>query len=102
MSRNTNTLINNSVTPPIEALFGLHFCRVGTLPNQTQWEQIKSYIQSYSPIKLLAVSIQSELDILSEHPDCALEVRVPTLGFTDLAFDYDIRPWFLTPVIVNN
>lgn len=102
MSKNTNTLINRSVTPPIETLFGLHFLRLGTLPNQEQWQQIKSYIQSYSPVKLLTASIQPELDILSEHPDYALEVRVPTLGFTDLAFDYDIRPWFLTPVVINH
>lgn len=98
----TTTLINNSTThPSIEALFGLHFKRFGTLPNYSQWEQIKSYIQAYSPIKFLNASIQTELDILVERPDCVLMVRVPTLGFTDLAFDYDIRPWFLTPIALN-
>lgn len=101
MSINTTTQINNSDNPPIEAVFGLHCQRFGTLPSLSQWCQINSYVQSYSPIKLLTVDILSELNILAEHPDCTLVVRVPTLGFTDPAFDYDVRPWFLTPVAIN-
>ncbi len=101
MSINTITQINNSVNPPIEALFGLHFQRLGTLPNLSQWQQINSYIQSYSPIQLLTADILPEVKILTEHADYSLVVRVPTLGFTDPAFDYDIRPWFLAPVAFN-
>lgn len=101
MSINTTTQINNSVNPPIETVFGLHFQRFGTLPSLSQWQQINSYVQFYSPIKLLTANILSELNILIEHPDCALVIRVPTLGFTDPAFDYDVRPWFLTPVALN-
>ncbi len=101
MSINTTTQINNSINPPIETKFGLHFQRLGSLPNLLQWQQIKTYIQSYSPVKLLNMSISSELDLLAEHPDYSLVIRVPTLGFTDPAFDYDIRPWFLTPVVMN-
>lgn len=102
MSINTTTQINNSIiNPPIETKFGLHFQRLATLPNFSQWEQIKTYVQSYSPIKLLNMSIAPELSVLAEHPDYALIVRLPTLGFTDPAFDYDIRPWFLTPMVLN-
>ena len=88
-------------TKPIETTFGLHLQRLGTLPNFDQWQQIKSYIQSYSPIKLLAANIEAELRFLTQNSDCNLVVKVPTLGFTDPAFDYDLRPWFLTPVMVN-
>ncbi len=101
MSINLGTMTNHRLNPPIEAKFGLHFKRLGTLPNATEWAQIKSYIQSYSPIRLLSANIQPELDILLAHPDYILSVRVPTLGFTDLAFDYDMRPWFLSPVALN-
>lgn len=101
MSINTTTQINNSDTPPIEAVFGVHCQRLGTLPSLSQWRQINSYVQSYSPIKLLTANILPELSILSEHPEYMLVVRVPTLGFTDPAFDYDLRPWFLTPVALN-
>lgn len=101
MSINTTTQINNSDNPPIETLFGLHCQRLGTLPSLSQWQQINSYMQFYSPIKLLTANILPELQILRAHPDYSLVVRVPTLGFTDPAFDYDVRPWFLTPVALN-
>lgn len=91
------------VNAPIHAKFGLHYRGLGTLPTMEELEQVKSYLTSMPLEEPLALSILPELSFLEERgeDECYFALTIPTLAFTDPAFDYDVRPMFLTPLALN-
>lgn len=84
---------------PINAKFGLHFQHFATLPQLSDFEAIEAYLhdhhQSWLVLDLKPVLAQFEKGAT------VLEVSVPTLGFSDPAFDVEVRPLFALPMMIN-
>lgn len=85
---------------PLSAKFGLHYGCLGVLPTLEELGHIKSFIKDFG-YQLLSLDISSLLGEASKQQNAILEIKVPTLGFTDPAFDYEASPWFAVPLVIN-
>ncbi len=77
---------------------GLHHPEFATLANAGVIQGLPDGWQNTQG--LIRLDIRSELKAMPES-DLSLAVKVPTLGFSDPVFDFDMRPWFATPLAVN-
>lgn len=76
-----------------DARYGLHGKKFGQL---LYAEEINNLAN-----RLLAVDISPELEILASNPASSLQIKIPTLGFSDPIFDYSVKPFFLLPASIN-
>lgn len=82
----------------VNTKFGLHDKHFATLANFNDFHQILEWSGGLD--HLINLDIHPELGHLAS---TVLDffIKVPTLGFTDPAFDYDMRPWFAVPIGLN-
>lgn len=83
----------------LDIKFGIHDKFFATLPSASDFHALIE--QQGGLDQFIRLDITDVLQQMREHPQAELVIRVPTLGFTDPAFDYDIRPWFATPFSLN-
>ncbi len=85
--------------PMAQSQFGHHDPSFGTLPT---YQDYHSMIAKIGGIEhLIQIDVHEAIIALHAQKDALLKIKVPTLGFTDPAFDYDLRPWFATPFSIN-
>jgi len=98
MSSNLQT--NRLSKVPLSAKFGLHYGYLGALPTLEELVHIKSLVKDFG-YQLLSLDISSLITKVDKQRNATLQLSVPTLGFTDPAFDYEVTPWFAVPLVIN-
>lgn len=82
----------------MESQYGHHSPTFGALANYADFHEA---IAKLGFENFIQVDLTEVLGLIHAQPDALLEIKVPTLGFTDPAFDFDLRPWFATPLSLN-
>lgn len=86
-------------SPQIESQFGHHDASFATLPSYKEFHQTLDRVGGLE--NLINLDIHEFISALALEKDSLFVIKVPTLGFTDPAHDYDIRPMFATPFSLN-